>query len=310
VAEYLVLRYDIVFYCMPRAIFDEVFFFAQKMIQKRIHAIWCPHGNSDKGAGIFYLEALQKEEAALLYGKQMIDSFKRKGVYDQLLGKVITGNFRHQFFLENLEFYNQAVAKEITAKLPKASKTLLYAPTWQDYEKSTSFFDAIKPLIETLPADHNLIIKLHPNLILQEEFKVEEILGRYEDRLNVLFLTDFPPIYALLSVVDIYIGDMSSLGYDFLLFDKPMFFLNQNARDVENDLGTYLFRCGVTIAPEDYPQIHQVIADYFQYELRNFSEIRKDVYHYAFGHSKPLEQLQTEIHHLYALFSDKELDFF
>ncbi len=310
VAEYLVSHFDIVFYSMPRDIFDEVFFFAQKMMQKRVHAIWCPHGNSDKGESIFYMEALKKEEEALLYGKQMIDFFKRKGVFDQLKGYAIIGNYRYQFYLDHRGFYDPIAEKEIARKLPKAKKTLLYAPTWQDYEKSSSFFDAAVPIIEKLPSEHNLIVKLHPNLILQEEFQVEEMIEKYEDKSNVLFLTDFPPIYSLLNLVDIYIGDMSSIGYDFLTFDRPMFFLNQNQRDSRVDAGLYLFRCGIEISPEQYNDIHRIIADYLQYELRNFSEIRKEVYQYAFGHPRTLEELKKEILHLYSLFPEKELDFF
>jgi teichoic acid glycerol-phosphate primase len=294
IADYLVSHFDIILYSMPRDLFDEVFFLSQQLLQKRVHAIWCPHGNSDKGESIFYMEALKKEVAALVYGKQMIEFFKRKGVYDQLRGSVITGNFRREYYLENRAFYDQISEEEIVRKLPPADKTLLYAPTWRDYEQSTSFFEAGNPLIETLPQGHNLIIKLHPNLAQQEEFVIEEFIRKYEEKENVLFLLEFTPIYSLLNLVDLYIGDMSSIGYDFLCFNKPMFFLNQNLRD------SYLFRCGVEIRPEDYGRIHEKIAHYFQYELRDFSSIRKEVQEYAFGHPKPLKTLKSEILHLCA----------
>lgn len=308
--EHLVQHFEVVFYSLPRDLFDEIFFFAQKMLQKRIHAIWCPHGNSDKGESVVYMEALKKEEAALVYGKQMIDFLKRKGAFDQLKGFTITGNFRHQFYLSHRSFYDAIASQEIIRKLPKADKTILYAPTWRDAEKSSSFFDAAKPVIEGLPPQHNLIVKLHPNLILQEEFKVEEIIENYEGQDNLLFLTDFTPMYSLLNLVDVYIGDMSSVGYDFLTFDKPMFFLNQNMRMSETDLGLYLFRCGVEVKPEQYKEIHQLISNYFNFELRNFSEIRQEVYHYAFGHTKPLEELKKEILHLFSYFPEKGLEFF
>lgn len=310
VAEHLVSHFEIIFYSMPRDIFDEIFFFAQKMLQKRIHAIWCPHGNSDKGNAIFYMEALKKEEAALLYGKQMIDVLKRKGVFDQLKGYVVTGNFRRQFYIEHKDYYDAIAAKEITDKLPKAERTLLYAPTWMDYEKSTSFFDATHPLIETLPPNHNLIIKLHPNLVLQEEWKTEELILNHEDKENVLFLREFPTIYPLLQICDVYIGDMSSIGYDYLCFDRPMFFLNQNRRDPKADGGLYLFRCGIEIPPDRYKDIHTLIAHYFEFELRSFSEIRREVYALAFGHERPLSDLKRDIEHLYSLFPEKGLDFF
>ena len=310
VAEHMVSHFEIVFCSIPRDLFDEVFFFAQKLQQKRLHTIWCPHGNSDKGNSTFHMEALKKEEAALVYGKQMIDFLQRKKVYDQLKGHVIISNFRHQFYLESRSFYDLIVEREISKRLPKAEKTLLYAPTWQDFEHSSSLFHAIEPMIEKLPQNHNLIIKLHPNLGLQEEFKIEELIEKYEDHPNVLFLSDFPPIYPLLQLIDIYIGDMSSIGYDFLIFDRPLFFLNQNLRNQQVDPGLYLFRCGIEIKPENYADIHEIIERYFLYELRNFSEIRKEVYAYTFGHPKSLDTLKKEITHLTQLFSEKGLDFF
>ncbi len=310
VAQFLVSNFEIVFYSMPRDLFDEVFFFAQKLSQKRVHTIWCPHGNSDKGHSIYYLEALKKEEAALVYGKQLIEFLRHKHVFDQLKGHVITGNFRYQFYLERQAFYDELAEREIVRKLPPAERTLLYAPTWQDYERSSSFFDAAGPLIETLPEKHNLIIKLHPNLYLQEEFKVDALIEQCQDQDNILFVTDFPAIYPLLALADVYIGDMSSIGYDFLVFDRPMFFLNQNVRNPQDDLGLYLFRCGIEIKPEQYREIHQIIDDYFQYELRNFSEIRKEVYMQAFAHDKPLKELKHEIEHLYHVFPEPGLNFF
>jgi teichoic acid glycerol-phosphate primase len=310
VPQHLVSHFDSIFYSMPRDLFDEIFFLAQKLSQKRVHTIWCPHGNSDKGNRIFYMEALKREEAALVYGKQMIDFLKRKFVFDQLKGHVITGNLRHQFYLDHRPFYDLLVEKEILSRLPKAEKTLLYAPTWQDYERSSSCFDATAPLIEKLPDEHNLIIKLHPNLYLQDEFQIEEWVEKYEDRKNVLFLLDFPLVYPLLNQVDVYIGDMSSIGYDFLTLDRPLFFLNQNAREPQGDPGPYLFRCGIEIKSDQYADIHNIIDRYFHFELRNFSEIRKEVYAYAFGHPKPLAEVKKEILGLYSLFQDRDLNFF
>lgn len=310
VAQYLISNFDIIFYSMTRDLFDEVFFFVQKLSQKRLHTIWCPHGNSDKGNAIYYMEALKKEEAALVYGKQIIEFLRRKRVFDQLKGHVITGNYRYQFYRDHQIFYDDLAARQISRRLPKAEKTLLYAPTWQDYEHSSSFFDAAAPLIDTLPEKYNLIIKLHPNLYLQEEFKIEELIKEYEDRSNILFVSDFPAVYPLLNLADVYIGDMSSIGYDFLVFNRPMFFLNQNDRDQQNDLGLYLFRCGIEIKSQQYSDIHNIIDRYFHFELRDFSEIRSEVYSLAFAPTKPLDVLKKEIEHLYSVFPEKELDFF
>lgn len=121
VAEFFVSHFDLVFYSMPRDLFDEIFFFAQKLLQKRIHAIWCPHGNSDKGNSIVYMEALKKEEAALVYGKQMIEFMRRKEVFDQLKGHVVTGNYRYQFYLDNRAFYD-AIAERDPAEAAESGE--------------------------------------------------------------------------------------------------------------------------------------------------------------------------------------------
>ncbi|HEY2810167.1 MAG TPA: CDP-glycerol glycerophosphotransferase family protein [Rhabdochlamydiaceae bacterium] len=295
IGEYLVSHFNLIFYSIPRDLFDELFFLPQQLLQKKVHTIWCPHGNSDKGHSLFFMEALQKEEMALLYGKQMIDFLQKKSAFQQLKEHVIVGNFRYEFYLKNKEFYDSLVEREITRRLAPAKKIYLYAPTWQDFEKSGSFFDALPHLAENIPPDVNLLVKLHPNLLQQHDWQVEDLVQHYQSQDHILFITDFSPIYPLLSSADVYIGDMSSMGYDFLTFDRPLFFLNQNTRDPLRDPGLYLFRTGIEIKREAYAKIYDTIDHFFQFELRPFSPIRKEVYAYAFGHRKSLEEIKNEI---------------
>lgn len=310
VADFLVNGYEVIFYSIPRILFDEVFFFAQKLAQKKVHTIWCPHGNSDKGNNIPYMEALNREEIALVYGKQMIDFFQRKQVFDQLKKHIIIGNYRLLYYRQNKTFFDNLVEREIFRRLPPAEKTLLYAPTWKDSEQSSSFFNAVPSLIAHLPSKWNLIVKLHPNLIAQEEHQIEMLIQKHQGKDNLLFLTDFPPVYPLLNRIDVYIGDMSSIGYDFLAFDRPLFFLNQNARNPQSDLGLYLFRSGIEIPMNKYDQIIQIIQHFFEFELRDFASIRKEVYTYAFGSERPLETLRKEIIASYDALPDTDLNFY
>lgn len=295
VAEYIALHFDVIFCSLPRDLFDEIFFLAQKLLQKKVHTFWCPHGNSDKGNTIIYMEALKKEEAALVYGKQMIEFIKRKGSFDQLKAHVISNNYRYAFYLEHKSFYDQLIQDELLDRLPQGKQTILYAPTWRDYEQSSSFFDAFPHLAENLPPHVNLIIKLHPNLLLQHGMELDLIFEKYQSHPRLFFVNDFPPVYPLLNKADVYLGDMSSIGYDFLAFNRPMFFLNQNGRDQTQDIGLYLFRCGVEITKDRYASIYSIIENFFNFELKNYSAIRKDVYAYAFGHPKSLSDLQREI---------------
>lgn len=310
ITESLVKNFEIIFHCSIRDLFDEIFFFAQKLGNKKIHTIWCPHGNSDKGHTIFYMEALRNEEVALVYGHKMIDFLKEKGAFDNLKAYVQVGNYRLTYYEAHKLFYDNLIKDKIVRKLPVRKKNIFYAPTWNDYEKSSSFYDAITTLIEKLPEAYNLIIKLHSNLKQQDPFGVEKLLMNYEDRNQVLFLDDFPAIYPILDFVDIYIGDASSIGYDFLHFNKPLLLLNQNNRDVHKDPGLYLFKCGIEIRKDQYHDIYKILSAYLPSDVSYFSEVRKKVYKYTFGDSKSASVLKKEIEALYKVFPDKDLNFY
>jgi teichoic acid glycerol-phosphate primase len=206
---------ELLFVCTPRILVDETLFLAQKLRNKKIHTIWCPHGNSDKGHQSSHMEALNKEEFSLVYGQKMIDFLKEKGGFSQLKCAIEISNFRFLYYKKNKAFYDHLLKTDILQKLPPNKKLLLYAPTWQDGEKSSSFYEATSHLIKELPKEWNLIIKPHPNLALKNTALYNSFLKLSKSYPNILFLEDFPPIYPLLSAVDIYIGDFSSIGYDF-----------------------------------------------------------------------------------------------
>ncbi len=308
--DLLVEKIDIIFLCTPRILFDEIFFFAQKLRNKKVHTIWCPHGNSDKGHISLFMEGLDKEEVALLYGEKMIDFLKQKKAFDQLKKHVVTGNFRRAYYLKNKNFYDQIVQDKILKKLPPSEKIVLYAPTWKDSESSSSFYEALPFLVKNLPPHWNLLIKPHPNLLMEDEEKNRSLIERYQDHERVRFILDFPPIFPLLSITDIYIGDFSSIGYDFLGFNKPMFFLNQKKRDPQVDLGLYLYQCGVEIRPEQYNEIYSIIQNTLPKDSLLFSEIRKKINEYTFNPRKSEELLKKEIEACYECFPDKDLNFY
>jgi hypothetical protein len=282
---FMIKTYQFVFCCIPRILCNELFFLAQLLAKKNIYTIWCPHGNSDKGNLNPYTEALCQEELLLVYGQQMIDFFTR---HKLIIPYIITGNYRHQFYQEHKAWYDAYVTQKIPRLEPK--KTILYSPTWQDYENSCSFFSAIDFLIKQKPTKYALLIKPHPNLELQEPFLVEEIQEKCKTIPNVYFISDLLPIYPLLNHCDLYIGDMSSIGYDFLQVNRPMYFLNQN--NLENSLSTYLFRCGLTISPQQYSNLYSLLD---HSEQKEFTSIREKVYQYAFAPGLCLKQLKRTI---------------
>ncbi len=208
--EKLVAEFDRVICSFPRAMFDEIFYFAQALNNKRIRTIWCPHGNSDKGRDSPFMEGLAEEELILTYGERIEGFLKEKGI------EVPTrrvGNYRLAYYKKHQTFYD--------AMLPEKKKpTILYAPTWQDGENNSSF-PLIGKLLGECPEEFSLIVKLHPHLYTQFPSEVDQLRG------IVTFIEDFPPIYPILAKTDLYIGDKSSIGYDFLFFRRPMIHLSQ-----------------------------------------------------------------------------------
>lgn len=292
--EYLIANYDVLFMSdlWDKHTFHQKFGSLEKKYKKTLRHVHCPHGFSDKG---FYLKKCANEDIALLYGQNMIDQLKHHEVFEELSHYVLTGNYRYTYFKQNKEFYDHIIENEILSSFAKKQPIILYAPTWLDLEESTTFFDAYSYILGNLPDSYNLIVKLHPRLELDDTANYYHIVGKFEGKSNILFLKDFPLVYPLLAYSDIYLGDMSSIGYDFLPFNKPMFFLNKQKRDPITDRGLYLFRCGIDIKPDAYPLIYKFIEANLQNDQDRFRKIRQEVYEYTFGNERPFAEIKQEI---------------
>lgn len=184
---------------------------------------FCPHGHSDKN-----MEIYEGQDIALIYGN------KQLGRLNHPEGVHIIGNYRlvfHERFRKTIDLF------------PQKQKTILYAPTWTDNETSTTFFLHWKELLEKLPSHYNLILKLHPLLEKHHPSHAWEALSYDQVKPNVRVILALPEIYPLLENVDIYLGDYSAVGYDFLHFNRPMFFLAKETRD--------LHQCGKVVPTVD-----------------------------------------------------------
>ncbi len=239
--ERVVTQFEVIVSCLPKDLFDSLFFITQALHQKYLMNVWCPHGNSDKGHSSYFMEGLSKERWVFVYGQKMIDFLKEKGAFEQLEDLFILGNYRYDYYLKHIEFYQKVLREKLP--LNSGRRTLLYAPTWDDNEKSSSFEIAHSFLINSVPKDWDLIIKPHPHLTRPLESSKE----------NVIVLKDFPPIYPLLQSTEVYLGDMSSIGYDFLTFRRPLFFYNPQNRNPKEDQGLYLTQCGTIINTDENP---------------------------------------------------------
>jgi hypothetical protein len=260
--------------------------------KKKVHFIYCPHGNSDKGST---LKDHVDQDICLYYGKHMLDLLTRSGAVNKVKHLIATGNYRHRYYEKNKHFYDPLIKKKISSFLQKNKKTILYAPTWNDGENLSSFFSSCDSLINQLHTDYNFIIKLHPFLETFHPAHTFAITEKYKNIEGLLFITKIPTIYPILSISDVYIGDFSSIGYDFLLFNRPMFFLTDSDENLSKKNPTFLHQCGKVIPKESLCHIKEVMEKTLEADCKKTVQVQKEIYDYAFGQIQDINEIKTKI---------------
>ncbi|MGR3973840.1 MAG: CDP-glycerol glycerophosphotransferase family protein [Candidatus Rhabdochlamydia sp.] len=276
-------EFDCVLTTLPRPLFDEIFLIAEQTLNKRVKTIWLPHGHSDKGKLKPCLKGLCQEEFILVYGKKMLAALGQEKACRLIPHVVPIGNFRYHYMIKHQEFYQDVLKYQGIA-----DRFILYAPTWKDAESSSSFDTYATSLMHHL-RHHPLVIKLHPHL--EEEIRV--IQTKLQSPASVTWIEDFPPIYPLLQRATHLIGDFSSVGYDCLTFNIPMFFFNPGHR-AKTDPGRWLHRYGETVKLDDIKTVALKVRD----PLCQHSLIpsRQSLYELTFGPFIPWESYQTLLH--------------
>ncbi len=283
-------RYDCLITALAKPMLESIFFLASTLNRKILKSIWCPHGNSDKGGQTSMMSALSKESAVCVYGNKMVDFIKKQGGLSKTCETFFVGNYRRYFFEKYKTFYTKLTEKLVFSKFEKSQTTILYAPTWDDFEQGSTVHKALPHLLDNFPTDLNLIIKLHPNMLIDDDLTLKKLMWEYEGSKHVIFLNDFPLIYPLCEKIDLYIGDTSSIGYDFLSFDKPMLFLNAEEHSPEPDL----HKCGTTLCPNELKTIHSKIKDSLL-SSDEFQNMRKKTYNYTFSKTPDFNFLKDSL---------------
>ena len=264
------------------------------LYQKNMRFCYAPHGNSDKGSLRPSEDLLFGQDLSFIYGNHMKEMLEKRGVLSSLQGVIVTGNYRYDFYKKHKFFFDALAKQEVFSLFKNNHPILLYAPTWQDPEKSTSFFQSLSPMLDSLPDHFNLLIKLHPNLQRDDPALVYHLIGKYEEKKNVVFLCDYPLVYPLLSQVRAYVGDFSSVGYDFLCFNKPLFFINHQKRDPKKDAGLALFACGKILDPS-HPNFFKTIENELSASIDTLQQIRLQTYQYTFDSLVDFSSLKNQL---------------
>ncbi|NGX61435.1 MAG: hypothetical protein K940chlam9_00920 [Chlamydiae bacterium] len=264
-------NYEVFFYVEWSRMGNGTFQFHEYTCSHRVRSVCSLHGHPDKHDEIYWLEKFASEEIILAYGPDLVEKMERKGIEKN---PILTGNYRLAFFEKHRSFF--------TSRLPfeKNFPILLYAPTWtcENWKSElrhyfSPFFRHFEEIVSTFSPSFQLLVKLHPVTRFYQPDAVEQLQSSSPD---LLFLEDYPPIYPLLEKTDLYVGDYSSIGYDFLYYDRPLLFSGTGQI-------TPLQACG------------DVFTKDLDWKNLPAQPKRKEVYNAVYGPPKPLETLKQEI---------------
>lgn len=239
----------------------------EAFFNKKMRIVYCPHGNSDKG---YTKKSSSPKDISFVYGNHMIDHLKATKDLDLISEYIVTGNYRSLYYQQNQSFYDSHLQSLLGSQLYPRRKTILYAPTWSDGESVSSFEPYCERIIKEIGLFYNVIIKWHPFIEETHQTQVEALLNQYEGVKGVVFLKNFPAIYPILSISDFYLGDFSSIGYDFLFFNRPLFFLKSHHG--------LLYDCGTVLSLDQH--FGESIRSYI--DNSNMQNKRLKLYEYVF----------------------------
>lgn len=204
----------------------ELALFLEKNLYGSYDSIFCHHGLSDKQLQGNQFKNLHADHKALIYGK------KDQKEIPPHCTTFCVGNYRKHHFEKHQDLY-RFKCESALKKLDSSLWTLLFTPSWImknihhgfTIESLASFLES--SLLDSIPKNMQVIFKPHPYLTSQIPETLEKIKAASETIPNLLYLEEIPYIYPLFEKVDAYLGEVSSIGYDFLTTSKPIFTLSK-----------------------------------------------------------------------------------
>jgi hypothetical protein len=161
-------------------------------------------------------------------------------------------------------------------------KTLIYCPTWRKENiSSIEIFLSHPEVIEQLTEEYNLIVKPHPNIFNRDrQFYDQQIVDCLHQLPNIRLIQsgNVMPWYAQ---ADLFIGDISAAGYEWLYYNKPMVFLNPQPGVLQPSTNvasmTYLWQCGDVC--DEISQLKQYVDQSFVGDRHQ--AMRESLLHYS-----------------------------
>ncbi|WP_323702518.1 CDP-glycerol glycerophosphotransferase family protein [Mammaliicoccus sp. Dog046] len=140
---------------------------------------------------------------------------------------------RNEYLLNSDEEEEGRIRSKYFFTKNKNKKFILFCPTWRKEKREVLSKINLIILLENLPDDYEIIVKLHPN-----EAHLRTAYTQLDPRIHC-FYNEFVDIQELYLISDAMITDYSSTIFDFAHLNKPIFLLQEDTKAYEASIGFY-----------------------------------------------------------------------
>ena len=135
--------------------------------------------------------------------------------------------------LFNQKYLNEA-ADKLQTRYPqiREKRRILYAPTFRDDDlESSRLYEDLEWLSQRLDSNDILLLRLHPFVSARWKHRIEGCQLK-----NVIDLSEYPELNAVLAVTDVLVTDYSSIIYEFAVFERPIIFYAYDRHHYESNV--------------------------------------------------------------------------
>lgn len=152
------------------------------------------------------------------------------------LKKLVLGSPRNAYIIsnrENIIEQEKIFWKYFNKPYNVSDKIILYCPTWRKNRRKTVSNLDLKKIIQELPDNYKIIVKLHP--------LETDLISSYNelDERIFAFPNEFSDIQELFLISNVLITDYSSAMFDFAHMDKNIIVLQEDTREYKEKIGWY-----------------------------------------------------------------------
>ncbi len=151
--------------------------------------------------------------------------------------KIISrGTPKNEYLLKNRNDNNErqrVYKKYFNREEIKPTHFVLFCPTWRKDNREQVFSVDLVRVIEHLPKNYELIVKLHPN-----EGELYKKYAALNERIHC-FKNEIVDIQELYILSDVLISDYSSAMFDFSLLERPIIVLQEDEENYVKQIGWY-----------------------------------------------------------------------